>query len=757
VGPDLTGRIEQRADQIDSEHHGEEGWTHEQAQAQATAELAGKAGGVGMPVYLSMQNPFVVGEAALGANDPKNRETYLTFDYEYADENDPESDIVGEKGTLVDFFDALRQESLYDFSDTEGVDEFIQSINVDHSEGISATDLDKRWREFEKTSYITDDQGRLARSELFRRALAHAGFDGIIDRTVNSKFGSAGPGMQYGKNMAGMDDFTVHYVAFKPTQIKSALGNTGTFDPTNPLITAGGKGSGNFGHSGRPGEVGGSASTGTDDGASGVATPTFRQWFSGSKVVDARGDPLEVYHGTDRPFGQFDMSRGGDTLQTETGAKNGVLGAFLTTDYGKASALYAGKRGVVLGAYLKIEHPLRLKGGEYEGDASAAVNAAAADYHDKPIDDLTEQDFLDWRDFLTRDGKDGIEVSLYDGEVDYIIFRPEQAKISQSIRDAAEWVARDLGGPGSGNFGHAGRPGEVGGSASDGASTVPNPAEADRFTEHLMAVARERSLFRETSLLHADADARADVKAIINSDLTKRVVDDLTPWEGEQVPDADKIAEAVRSNIDQWAKTSGDSDPDAVALQMATADVFNLDFDELGGHYDDTTIDDAKVSYETNKDVDRAFVSAEYDATQEFLKSQGIEYITVYRGGAHKDIHSGDQTVMLSPASSWTTNVDVAKGFAQSRLEHEGVTNNDLVVFAARVPASRVLSTCVTGRGCLTEHEVVLVGGKTRVRAVSGIENPASWSARVHKLGGRPDQSAPANDWDEVPPEELPF
>ena len=34
--------------------------------------------------------------------------------------------------------------------------------------------------------------------------------------------------------------------------------------------------------------------------------PNFWKWFSGSKVVDARGNPLVVYHGTMNSFNSFD-------------------------------------------------------------------------------------------------------------------------------------------------------------------------------------------------------------------------------------------------------------------------------------------------------------------------------------------------------------------------------------------------------------------------------------------------------------------
>jgi N12 class adenine-specific DNA methylase len=37
-----------------------------------------------------------------------------------------------------------------------------------------------------------------------------------------------------------------------------------------------------------------------------VNSPSFKRWFGGSKVVDAQGKPLVVYHGTDNDFSEFD-------------------------------------------------------------------------------------------------------------------------------------------------------------------------------------------------------------------------------------------------------------------------------------------------------------------------------------------------------------------------------------------------------------------------------------------------------------------
>ena len=61
------------------------------------------------------------------------------------------------------------------------------------------------------------------------------------------------------------------YIAFEPTQIKSATGNKGTFDKTNPDIR----------YQIRAPE-----------------TKEFKQFFKDSEVVDNNGNPLVMYHGT---------------------------------------------------------------------------------------------------------------------------------------------------------------------------------------------------------------------------------------------------------------------------------------------------------------------------------------------------------------------------------------------------------------------------------------------------------------------------
>jgi hypothetical protein len=60
------------------------------------------------------------------------------------------------------------------------------------------------------------------------------------------------------------------------------------------------------------GAVGGLASRGTSGaGAFARETPAFADWFDGSKIVDGKGQPLTVYHGTKSAFDKFDMKKAG--------------------------------------------------------------------------------------------------------------------------------------------------------------------------------------------------------------------------------------------------------------------------------------------------------------------------------------------------------------------------------------------------------------------------------------------------------------
>jgi hypothetical protein len=113
------------------------------------------------------------------------------------------------------------------------------------------------------------------------------------------------------------------YLAFEPTQIKSAIGNVGTFDPLDPDIMRRGD---------RIQEQ----------------SKEFKAWFDGSSIVE-NGSPKIVYHGTYSDFQTFEHQ----TRRPEIGFHFG------TQDQANHFAKHPGGR--VLPFYLNIKNPLRMR------------------------------------------------------------------------------------------------------------------------------------------------------------------------------------------------------------------------------------------------------------------------------------------------------------------------------------------------------------------------------------------------------------
>jgi len=130
------------------------------------------------------------------------------------------------------------------------------------------------------------------------------------------------------------------YVVFDPTQVKSATDNVGTFDPADPSILR------NPRRRRAPHPQ--------------VGTPAFQRWFGNSRVVDAAGEPLVVYHGTCGDFSVFDPER------ADTTAGTGVpFGTFFFTSRPEVADTYARDMrrryclgGNIMPVYLSLQDPL---------------------------------------------------------------------------------------------------------------------------------------------------------------------------------------------------------------------------------------------------------------------------------------------------------------------------------------------------------------------------------------------------------------
>jgi hypothetical protein len=178
---------------------------------------------------------------------------------------------------------------------------------------------------------------------------------------------------------------------------------------------------------------------------------------------------------------------------------------------------------------------------------------------------------------------------------------------------------------------------------------------------------------------------------------------------------------AVSFLVQTWASTSNDNSPMSLALQHATDVEFELD--------DVSTWDTDKVkphgSYDEQPHVYRAFARAMYDETQAWLAKNGITEVTAYRGHSldadQIPVPGNIADIKMRPMSSWTTRESVAERFAS-----EYAKKDSGVVFAARIPAERILALPLTGIGCYDEHELVILGGRMNAAIVwyDGILTP---------------------------------
>ncbi len=156
-------------------------------------------------------------------------------------------------------------------------------------------------------------------------------------------------------------------------------------------------------------------------------TPAFKRWFGKSRVVDAEGKPLVVYHGTRADIAAFDGGRIKDRFPNSEGfyftsnpshasvyadsINNAAEGFNPASRFAKPAA----EGGNVMPVYVSLQNPKILSVSEWgtlesavDGDGGARVRAARAAGHDGVI-------------VKRRAGDE------YDGDL-VIAFRPEQIK-----------------------------------------------------------------------------------------------------------------------------------------------------------------------------------------------------------------------------------------------------------------------------------------------------------------------------------------
>ena len=195
-------------------------------QAIAKRNVVGGANFSVMPVYTRIKNPVYL--------DPTGKKGTTTFNIETT--FDEAGDIIDESGNGVELLETIRLKGAqFDVPDSI-IDEIVSDIaeSMLDYDGINAVDVDDIIR---RGGEIYTGTGGYGNQQFVKEVFEEMGFDGIVANAYHY----FGPKNILGARVGGMDAVTpdtYHYMVFDPKQIKSATGNRGTFDPSNPDITA---------------------------------------------------------------------------------------------------------------------------------------------------------------------------------------------------------------------------------------------------------------------------------------------------------------------------------------------------------------------------------------------------------------------------------------------------------------------------------------------------------------------------------------
>jgi len=272
------------------------------------------------------------------------------------------------------------------------------------------------------------------------------------------------------------------------------------------------------------------------------------------------------------------------------------------------------------------------------------------------------------------------------------------------------------GGQGSGNWGHAGRPGAVGGSGPGGGSSLPNvdglPAtEAspidglgsdDGANQYLEEGAAEAlSEFPDARTLHPSFDAEdAACTEYASREISQNSGGVATP-------------EDARAAIVAWDTSSSTGNADSILLQERAAELFHTG---KSAYIEQQIMENSGLSNIDAKVAD-GMLSTMYMNTQQKLSGRfENDTVTLYRGMNvdHETYNSwevgGAVKYQSNPLSSWSSDISGAREYANGSDVVPGVRGY-AVVIAQRVHISRVLSTSITGLGSFNMREFVVIGG----------------------------------------------
>lgn len=235
--------------------------------------------------------------------------------------------------------------------------------------------------------------------------------------------------------------------------------------------------------------------------------------------------------------------------------------------------------------------------------------------------------------------------------------------------------------------------------------------------------------------LDAAPDGTQAMKSLLREGITPSIFAD-SPYvkpaymAGDISNRKDAVAQALSSGdsltydeasefVAQWAKSSNDSDLRSLGIQEIAAEKFGVelsDWQKLGlanvpdsGAY----LFEEKYGQGKAKSLIGKALDTVYQNTQAELEKRGIDNVHLYRGVKLRDgnLPKAGSTIEFddSALSSWTTNPKIAMDFADYRYG---------MVVSTVVPRSKIYSTPLTGQGCSVEEEVIVIGNQGTAHAV---------------------------------------
>lgn len=438
----------------------------------------------------------------------------------------------------------------------------------------------------------------------------------------------------------------------------------------NYIVTKGGKGSGNFGHAGRPGEWGGSAPQGVN-----AFTKHYDIPDSMNRIIDG----LAVMSYTDKTgklsspksSGNFGMEGLSDfEIAAGVMGETNAIGKSIVAKYRMRfirEAEQAYREGITLSPSAKNAY-------EAEVRRAATVLAIAR------MSGTPDYEVSDWNDLLkSKEKSSNGQFSMED-------------TINKRVEEVKALFAQAQ--------------------AVDFGSSAYDPSNKDD---------KHNNFEFGTKFLQAGAKIAKDAQAAGVQILTDNTILLESAYiKDTLVTDLAKRSGLEYGQVNDWVKSWAQSaqSPEAMQLHYAASKEFDFKIPSYIARKMKEYGTDREYGYSLNEA--KKLVKAMYDSTQERLASMGYgpdDEIPLFRGvrrtqGALKKYPLTNDTYLYSgsPLESWTHSTYTAKQFAK------GIKG----VISMKVKRKNIFSTALTGIGCFNEGEVIVLGAKENYRASIG-------------------------------------